>query len=294
MIDAKIVKELREITGAGMMDCKKALVKVNGDIDKAVDYLKEKGIAKATKKSSRIAAEGLVEIYVSEDNKVASAIEVNAETDFVAKNDEFKAFVKELAKIVAKTNPRDLEDLKTKEYENGVTVLETLTNKIATIGENMNIRRFERIETEGIVRGYLHGNGKIAVLVEIEGGNIDVADDICMQVAALNPEFLDETQIPEDRVNHEKEILKQLTMNDKANASKPEAVIEKITEGRLNKFFEEICLVHQAFVKESSKKVKDVLKENNAKIVKYVRFEKGEGLEKRVENFAEEVMGQLK
>ena len=294
MIDAKIVKELREITGAGMMDCKKALVEVNGDIDKAVDYLKEKGIAKATKKSSRIAAEGLVEIYVSADNKVAAAIEVNAETDFVAKNDEFKTFVKELAKIVAETNPKDLEDLKTKEYENGVTVLETLTNKIATIGENMNIRRFERIKTEGIVRGYLHGNGKIAVLVEIEGGNADVADDICMQVAALNPEFLDETQIPEDRVNHEKEILKQLTMNDKANASKPEAVIEKITEGRLNKFFEEICLVHQAFVKESSKKVKDVLKENNAKIVKYVRFEKGEGLEKRVENFAEEVMGQLK
>ena len=294
MIDAKIVKELREITGAGMMDCKKALVEVNGDIDKAVDYLKEKGIAKATKKSSRIAAEGLVEIYVSADNKVAAAIEVNAETDFVAKNDEFKTFVKELAKIVAETNPKDLEDLKTKEYENGVTVLETLTNKIATIGENMNIRRFERIKTEGIVRGYLHGNGKIAVLVEIEGGNADVADDICMQVAALNPEFLDETQIPEDRLNHEKEILKQLTMNDKANASKPEAVIEKITEGRLNKFFEEICLVHQAFVKESSKKVKDVLKENNAKIVKYVRFEKGEGLEKRVENFAEEVMGQLK
>ena len=197
MIDAKLVKELREVTGAGMMDCKKALTEVGGDLQKAIEYLKEKGITKAAKKSSRIAAEGLVDVYVTEDNKIASVIEVNAETDFVAKNEEFKKFVKELAKLVALKDPKSIEELNNLEYENGKTVKEVLIEKIATIGENMNIRRFERIETPSVVSGYLHGEGKIAVLVELEGGTKDVAEDVAMQVAALNPEYLDETQIEE-------------------------------------------------------------------------------------------------
>lgn len=289
MISASVVKELREITGAGMMDCKKALTETNGDIDKAIEYLREKGISKAAKKSSRIAAEGLVDVFISEDNKVGVMIEVNSETDFVANNEEFKEFVATLAKIVATENPKDVEDLKTKSYGNGKTVEEVLTDKIATIGENMSIRRFERLETEGIVEGYLHGNGKISVLVEVKGGNVDFAKDICMQITALNPEFLNETEISVERVEKEKEIIRQQTLNE----GKPEAIVEKITEGRIQKFFEEICLVHQTFVKDSSKRVSEYAKENNAEIVKFSRFEKGEGIEKKEENFAEEVMGQL-
>ena len=280
MIDAKLVKELREMTGAGMMDCKKALSEVEGDLQKAIEYLKEKGITKAAKKSSRIAAEGLVDVYVTEDNKIASVIEVNAETDFVAKNEEFKNFVKELAKIVALKNPKDIEELNNLEYENGKTVKETLTEKIATIGENMNIRRFERIETPSVVAGYLHGEGKIAVLVQLDGGTKEVAEDVAMQVAALNPEYLDET----------KNIIMEHTLAE----GKPAEIAEKIAAGRLQKVFEEICLIHQPFVKDGSLKVKEYVAKNGGKVVRFVRFEKGEGLEKKVENFAEEVMQQLK
>ena len=290
MIDAKVVKELREMTGAGMMDCKKALSEVEGDLQKAIEYLKEKGITKAAKKSSRIAAEGLVDVYVTEDNKIASVIEVNAETDFVAKNEEFKNFVKELAKIVALKNPKDIEELNNLEYENGKTVKETLTEKIATIGENMNIRRFERIETPSVVAGYLHGEGKIAVLVQLDGGTKEIAEDVAMQVAALNPEYLDETQIEEERLNSEKHIIMEHTLAE----GKPAEIAEKIAAGRLQKVFEEICLIHQPFVKDGSLKVKEYVAKDGGKVVKFVRFEKGEGLEKRVENFAEEVMQQLK
>ena len=290
MIDAKLVKELRKMTGAGMMDCKKALSEVEGDLQKAIEYLKEKGITKAAKKSSRIAAEGLVDVYVTEDNKIASVIEVNAETDFVAKNEEFKNFVKELAKIVALKNPKDIEELNNLEYENGKTVKETLTEKIATIGENMNIRRFERIETPSVVAGYLHGEGKIAVLVQLDGGTKEIAEDVAMQVAALNPEYLDETQIEEERLNSEKHIIMEHTLAE----GKPAEIAEKIAAGRLQKVFEEICLIHQPFVKDGSLKVKEYVAKNGGKVVKFVRFEKGEGLEKRVENFAEEVMQQLK
>ena len=290
MIDAKLVKELREMTGAGMMDCKKALSEVGGDLQKAIEYLKEKGITKAAKKSSRIAAEGLVDVYVTEDNKVASVIEVNAETDFVAKNEEFKKFVKELAKLVALKDPKSIEELNNLEYEDGKTVKEVLTEKIATIGENMNIRRFERIETPSVVSGYLHGEGKIAVLVELEGGTKDVAEDVAMQVAALNPEYLDETKIEEERLNNEKHIIMEHTLAE----GKPAAIAEKIAAGRLQKVFEEICLVHQPFVKDGSLKVKEYVAKNGGKVVRFIRFEKGEGLEKKVENFAEEVMQQLK
>lgn len=290
MISASTVKELREITGAGMMDCKKALTETNGDIEKAIEYLREKGISKAAKKSSRVAAEGVVAAFVSEDAKTGAVIEVNAETDFVSKNEEFVAFVNKLVEIVAEKAPKDVEELKTMEFENGKTVEEVLTEKIATIGENMSIRRFERIETDNLVGKYIHGNGQIAVLVELKGGNPEVAKDVCMQVAALNAEFLDESQIPADRVEKEKEIITQQTINE----GKPANIAEKIAEGRLKKYFEELCLVHQKFVKDSSKTVSEYVKENGGEIVKFYRLEKGEGIEKKEDNFVEEVMSQLK
>lgn len=290
MISASTVKELREITGAGMMDCKKALTETNGDIEKAIEYLREKGISKAAKKSSRVAAEGVVAAFVSEDAKTGAVIEVNAETDFVSKNEEFVAFVNKLVEIVAVKAPKDVEELKTMEFENGKTVEEVLTEKIATIGENMSIRRFERIETDNLVGKYIHGNGQIAVLVELKGGNPEVAKDVCMQVAALNAEFLDESQIPADRVEKEKEIITQQTINE----GKPANIAEKIAEGRLKKYFEELCLVHQKFVKDSSKTVSEYVKENGGEIVKFYRLEKGEGIEKKEDNFVEEVMSQLK
>ena len=290
MISASTVKELREITGAGMMDCKKALTETNGDIEKAIEYLREKGISKAAKKSSRVAAEGVVAAFVSEDAKTGAVVEVNAETDFVSKNEEFVAFVNKLVEIVAVKAPKDVEELKTMEFENGKTVEEVLTEKIATIGENMSIRRFERIETDNLVGKYIHGNGQIAVLVELKGGNQEVAKDVCMQVAALNAEFLDESQIPADRVEKEKEIITQQTINE----GKPANIAEKIAEGRLKKYFEELCLVHQKFVKDSSKTVSEYVKENGGEIVKFYRLEKGEGIEKKEDNFVEEVMNQLK
>ncbi len=288
-IEAKQVKELRDLTGAGMMDCKHALVETEGDIDKAIDYLREKGITKAAKKSSRIASEGLVTVYVSEDNKKASMIEVNSETDFVAKNEEFVTFANKLAEIVANENPENVEELKGLEYEDGKTVEATLTEKIATIGENMSIRRFERIETEGTVEGYIHANGKIGVIVEVEGDNKEVAKELCLQITALNPEYRDVEDIPAERLEKEKEVLAEQAKEE----GKPEEIAKKIAEGRLGKFYEEVTLVNQVYVKDSSKKIKDILKENNTNVVSYYRYERGEGLEKREDDFAKEVMDQL-
>lgn len=288
-IEAKQVKELRDLTGAGMMDCKHALVETEGDIDKAIDYLREKGITKAAKKSSRIASEGLVTVYVSEDNKKASMIEVNSETDFVAKNEEFVTFANKLAEIVANENPENVEELKGLEYEDGKTVEAILTEKIATIGENMSIRRFERIETEGTVEGYIHANGKIGVIVEVEGDNREVAKELCLQITALNPEYRDVEDIPAERLEKEKEVLAEQAKEE----GKPEEIAKKIAEGRLGKFYEEVTLVNQVYVKDSSKNIKDLLKENNTNVVSYYRYERGEGLEKREDDFAKEVMEQL-
>ena len=292
MVTASLVKELREKTGAGMMDCKKVLTETDGDLEKAAELLRERGIAKAAKKSGRVAAEGLVEAYVSEDGKVGAIVEVNAETDFVAKNEEFKTFVMNVAKQVAKTNPKDVETLLAEEatFEPGKTINEVLIGKIATIGENMNIRRFARFESNGLVEKYIHGDGKIAVLVNMVKGDKEVAKDICMQIAAARPEYLNEQSVPEERVEKEKEILKAQTMNE----GKPEAIAEKIVQGRIGKFFSEICLVDQAFVKNPDIKVSQLLKEKDAEVVEFARFEKGEGIEKKEENFAEEVMKQLK
>ena len=292
MITASQVKELREKTGAGMMDCKKVLTETNGDEEKAIELLRERGIAKAAKKSDRIAAEGLVETYISEDGKVGSIVEVNAETDFVAKNEEFRNFVADVAKQVAEKNPADVEALLEQKSiaEPDKTVREVLTNKIATIGENMSIRRFERFETNNLLESYIHGDGKIAVLVEIENGTHELAKDICMQIAAARPEYLDKDSVPAERLAKEMEILKAQAMNE----GKPEAIAEKIVQGRLGKFYSEICLVEQEFVKDPDIKVGKLVADKGAKIIRFARFEKGEGIEKKQENFAEEVAKQMK
>ena len=216
MITAALVKELREKTGAGMMDCKKVLTETDGDLEKAAELLRERGIAKAAKKSGRIAAEGLVEAYISEDGKVGAVVEVNSETDFVAKNEEFQKFVMDVAKQVVEKNPATVEELLAQPSiaEEGKTVNEVLVNKIATIGENMSIRRFARFESNGLVAKYIHGNGKIAVLVNMENGNAELAKDICMQIAAARPEFVSREEVPADRLEKEKEILKAQTMNE--------------------------------------------------------------------------------
>ena len=291
MITANLVKELREKTGAGMMDCKKVLTETDGDMDRAAELLRERGIAKAAKKSDRIAAEGIVYCYVSENKKVGVIIEVNAETDFVAKNEDFKGFVADVAEQIAEKNPANVEELENQASmkDSSKTIKEILTDKIATIGENMSIRRFERFESQGLVQSYIHGDGKIGVLVNFEQGNEEVAKDVCMQIAAAKPEYVNREEVSEDVVNHEMEILKAQAMNE----GKPLEIAEKMVVGRIGKFYGEICLLEQDFVKNPDIKVNKLLEENGAKIVAFARYEKGEGLEKRQENFAEEVAKQI-
>ncbi len=291
MITASQVKELREKTGAGMMDCKKVLAETNGDEEKAIELLRERGIAKAAKKSDRIAAEGLVETYITPDAKVGVAVEVNAETDFVAKNEEFRSFVKEVAKQIAETKPADVEELLSQKSisDASKTVKDVLTDKIAKIGENMSIRRFERFETDNFIESYIHGDGKIAVLVEIKGNDKEFAKDVCMQIAAARPEFLARENVPAARVEKEMEILKAQAMNE----GKPAEIAEKMVKGRIGKFYGEICLVEQEFVKDPDIKVGDLAKQKGCEIIRFVRLEKGEGLQKKEENFAEEVAKQI-
>jgi len=275
-----------------MMDCKKVLTETDGDMERAAELLRERGITKAAKKSDRIAAEGLVYCYISEDKKVGVALEVNAETDFVAKNEEFRAFVADTAKQIAVKAPKDVEELlsQTSINDESKTVQDILTDKIATIGENMSVRRFERFETDGFVESYIHGDGKIGVLVDFAKGTEDVAKDVCMQIAAAKPEYLNREAVPAEKVEHEMEILKAQAMNE----GKPEAIAEKIVQGRIGKFYGEICLVEQEFVKNPDIKVSKLLEENSSEIVRFARIEKGEGLQKREENFAEEVAKQIK
>ena len=292
-ITAGMVKDLREKTGAGMMDCKKVLTEADGDMEKAIELLRERGIAKAAKKSDRIAAEGLVLGYVSEDQKVGAVVEVNSETDFVAQNVEFRNFVESVAKQIVIKNPTDVESLLDQESidEAGKKVSEVLIDKTAKIGEKLSIRRFTRYETtEGLIEKYIHGDGKIAVLVNLKGGDSNLAKDICMQIAAARPEYLNREAVPQERLDKEMEILKVQAMNE----GKPEAIAEKIVQGRVGKFYSEICLVEQEFVKNPDIKVKELLQQNNAEVVEFARLEKGEGIEKKEENFAEEVMKQIK
>ena len=293
MVSAAMVKELREKTGAGMMDCKKVLTEANGDMEKAIELLRERGIAKAAKKSDRIAAEGLVLGYVTEDKKVGAIVEVNSETDFVAQNAEFKSFVETVAKQIALKNPADVESLLEEEWveEAGRKVSDILVDKVAKIGEKLSIRRFVRFETtEGLIEKYIHGDGKIAVLVNIKNGDSTLAKDICMQIAAAKPEFLNREAVPQARLDKEMEILKAQAMNE----GKPEAIAEKIVQGRIGKFYSEICLVEQPFVKDPEMKVEELLKSKGAEVVEFKKKKKGEGIEKKEENFAEEVMKQIK
>ncbi|MBE7062601.1 MAG: elongation factor Ts [Clostridia bacterium] len=295
MISASTVKELRERTGCGMMDCKKALTETNGDMDKAIEFLREKGLAAAVKKAGRIASEGLVDILV--DGNVGAMVEVNSETDFVAKNAEFQQFVKDVAKQVIATNPADVEALLDSKFVDGDnTIREMLTEKIATIGENMNVRRFERFE--GNVVGYVHGGGRIGVMVLAEGALDDAgheaARDAAMQIAAINPLYLDKDVVPAEDIEKEKAIIIAQIKEDPKNANKPDNIIEKMVGGKINKFFEQNCLNQQAFVKDDSMSVSKYLESKGVKLTKYARFEKGEGLEKKVDDFAAEVASMTK
>ncbi len=301
---AQDVKELREMTGCGMMDCKKALVETDGDKDAAVEYLREKGLSKAAKKAGRIAAEGIVLSYI--DGGLGVVVEVNSETDFVAKNDDFRNFVLDVAKTIASEDPSDVEDLKTKTIAGGSqNVGDALTEKIAKIGENMNIRRFERISTDGVVVDYIHAGGKIGVMVEAQAPACEQVTEclknVAMQIAALNPKYLSSDDVPEDYKEHEKEILIAQAKNDPKNASKPENIIEKMITGRLAKELKEVCLLDQPYVKAVNKEtvaeyVKQVSKEigEDIKITKFVRFETGEGIEKKQDDFAAEVASMVK
>ena len=288
-ITAALVKELREMTGAGMMDCKKALTECDGDMDKAVDFLREKGLAQAAKKAGRIAAEGLVGSYISEDAKTGVIVEINCETDFVAKTDDFKDLVNTVAVHIAATKPADVETLAASEL-NGQTVAALITEKIAKIGENISLRRFACYETDGIVASYIHAGGKIVTLVEMKGGDAALAKDIAMQVAAANPSYLDRTQVPDSELEHEKQVLTEQARNE----GKPEKIIEKMVQGRIEKYYKEVCLVDQAFIKGDDESISSLLKKANAEVVRFVRYEMGEGLEKKQEDFAAEVAAQMK
>ncbi len=299
---AKDVQALREQTGVGMMDCKKALQASDGDMEKAIDFLREKGLAASQKKSGRIAAEGAVLAYYDEANKVGVLVEVNSETDFVAKNEVFKAFVLDIAKTVAAENPADVETLKTlKLYGSDRSVQENLQDKILSIGENMNIRRFVRVE--GNVATYVHMGGTVGVLVEFDTDDATAATDafktmgkdVAMQIAAMSPLYLDPASVPAEVVEHEKGILLAQMAEDPKMANKPEKVKEGIIVGKINKYYKEVCLLEQAFVKDDSmnvaKYVESVAKEIGASIkcTGFTRFAKGEGLQKKEENFADEI-----
>lgn len=289
------VKKLREITSCGMMDCKKALTETDGDMDKAVEYLREKGLATAAKKAGRIASDGIVKVYMNDAKTVAVLLEVNSETDFVAKNEEFLAFVESVAKVVAEKNPKDVDALKAEAMGEG-TVEDALTALIAKIGENMKIRRFIRFE--GNVCSYSHGEGRIGVIVKAEGAldgeAYEAARDIAMQVAAINPLYLSKDTVPAEDVEHEKHIIISQIKEDPKNANKPDAIIEKMVGGKIGKFYEQNCLLQQEFVKDSDQKVEQYLASKGVKIVDFARFEKGEGLEKKEENFADEVASMIK
>ena len=303
-ITAGMVKELREMTGAGMMDCKKALTETNGDMDAAVEYLRKNGQAKAEKKAGRIAAEGIVKTVVRDD-KVAAIVEVNSETDFVAKNEEFQGVVDAVVNQVADNDPADMDAFMAEAWaaDPSKTVKDALVEKIAVIGENLNIRRFERVNAEnGCVVSYIHGGGRIGVLVVAD---TDVVNDeiktclknVAMQVAAMSPKYVSRDEVSQEYMDHEKEIL--LAQAKKENPEKPDNIIEKMIIGRLNKEMKEICLLDQVYVQDSdltvAKYVDKVAKENNANLAvkKFIRFETGEGIEKKEENFAEEVAKQM-
>ena len=302
---SKDVMALREKTGVGMMDCKKALQESDGDVEKAIDYLREKGLAKQAKKASRVAAEGMAYATVDYDKKVGVVVEVNSETDFAAKSDKFVDFVKDIADVIINANPADVDALLAADM-NGQSVADVLRDKVMVIGENLSIRRFVRYEGDCVA--YVHGGGRIGVLVKFEADAaasgsealIECGKDIAMQIAALNAAYLNEASVPAEVLEHEKEVQLALIKNDPKNANKPEAVLEKMITGKMRKYFEENCLVNQAFVKDGNLTVGQYV-EQQAKVAggameltAFVRFEKGEGIEKREDDFASEVASMMK
>ena len=308
-ITAAMVKELREISGAAMMDCKKALTATEGDMDKAMEFLREKGLATAQKKASRIAAEGIVMLKVAEDSKKAVAVEVNAETDFVAKNEKFQAYVAQVAEQALETEAADIDAFlaETWKFDTTKTVNEALAGQVAVIGENMKIRRFQKVEeTEGFVASYTHMGGKIGVLVDVVTDVVndeikEMAKNVAMQIAALNPKYTNRSEVSEEYIAHEKEILMAQIQNDPKESQKPEKVIQGMISGRINKELKEICLLDQIYVKAEDGKqsvekyVAEVAKANGANVTikGFVRYETGEGIEKKEEDFAAEVAKQM-
>ncbi len=307
-ITASMVKELREMSGAGMMDCKKALTNTDGNMEDAMKFLKENGLAKAAKKAGRIAAEGIVATYVSEDGKTASMVEVNSETDFVAKNDVFRGFVNEVAKQAAETSATDIDAFLAESWSEdaNMTIKEKLADMIAKIGENMNIRRFEKVTAnDGVVVSYIHAGGKIGVLVEAKTDNAtdgvkECLKNVAMQVAAMSPKYVSTADVSEEYKKSELESLIAQAKNDPKNASKPENILEKMVQGRLNKELKEVCLLEQVYVKAENKEnvsqyIASVAKAEGCslELVNFVRFETGEGLEKKNEDFAAEVAAQM-
>ena len=308
-ITAAMVKELREISGAGMMDCKKALTATEGDMDKAMEFLREKVLATAQKKASRIAAEGIVMLKVAEDSKKAVAVEVNAETDFVAKNEKFQAYVAQVAEQALETEAADIDAFlaETWKFDTTKTVNEALAGQVAVIGENMKIRRFQKVEeTEGFVASYTHMGGKIGVLVDVVTDVVndeikEMAKNVAMQIAALNPKYTNRSEVSEEYIAHEKEILMAQIQNDPKESQKPEKVIQGMISGRINKELKEICLLDQVYVKAEDGKqsvekyVAEVAKANGANVTikGFVRYETGEGIEKKEEDFAAEVAKQM-
>ena len=309
-VTAAMVKELREMTGAGMMDCKKALTATEGDMDKAIEFLREKGLAGAQKKAGRIAAEGIVDTLVAEDGKSAVIVEVNAETDFVAKNEKFRDYVKEVAKQALTTSAADMDAFFAEPWigDSSLTVKDQLSSMISIIGENMNIRRFKQLKEEnGVIVSYIHAGGKIGVLVDVVSDVVndevkEMAKNVAMQVAALKPLYTNSAEVDADYIAKEKEILLAQIKNDPKEAQKPEKVIQGMIQGRINKELKEIVLLDQTYVKAEDGKqsvgkyVEEVAKKNGAKITvkSFVRFETGEGMEHKSENFAEEVAKQMK
>ena len=288
-ITAALVKELRERTGAGMMECKKFLTETDGDIEAAIESMRKAGMAKADKKAGRVAAEGLAKIKSSEDNKNAIIVEVNSETDFVTKGDDFIEFVDSIADCVLANKPADLETLLALPLASGTSVEVTRKELIAKIGENMSVRRFEIIENADVIGTYQHGE-RIGVMVELEGGDVALGKDIAMHIAASRPVCVSEADVSQDALDKEREIFSAQA----AESGKPAEIIEKMVEGRIKKFLKEVTLLGQPFVKDPDQTVEQLLKANNASVKRFVRFEVGEGIEKKEENFADEVMAQIK
>ena len=286
-ITAAMVKELREKTGAGRMDCKKALTATDGDAAKAVDWLREKGIAKAEKKAGRVAAEGAVGAFVAADGKTGCVVEINCETDFAAGNDQFKELLAKVAEHIVATKPADMDALNDSEIE-GKKVSTLITEATATIGEKISLRRFACYETEGRLASYIHMGGKIGVLVNMTGGDEQLGKDIAMQIAAAAPMAVDRDGVDASALEHEKEVLRKQAEEE----GKPANIIERMVEGRINKFYKEVCLNEQIFVKDSEKTIKDVL--GDVKVTEFTRFQLGEGIEKKQDDFAAEVAAQLK